>query len=147
MFPGLASESNLRGILELCLASLVQHTEFLLENLPTNHPLLSTLLFTDPSVRHALGGMLEVGDSKWMETTGIPPHIDLYRKLDSQQKSIDALPDMLERRMERVLEEKGVAAGNITRELLRLEIRSMLEDVGLQRAQSIAPAHEDSTAT
>ncbi|OWZ03854.1 hypothetical protein PHMEG_00024346, partial [Phytophthora megakarya] len=69
---------------------------------------------------------------------------DLFRKLDNQQKSIDALPDTLEKCMEKVLEEKGVAAGNITRELLRLEIRSMLQDVGLQRAQSIAPAPEDS---
>ncbi|OWZ12508.1 hypothetical protein PHMEG_00014316 [Phytophthora megakarya] len=121
--------------------------EFLLDNLPLNHPLLSTLLFTNPSVQHDLREKLESGDSKWMEAPGIPPHIDLFRKLDDQQKSIDALPGILEKRMEKVLEEKSVAAGNITREFLRLKIRSILQDVGLQRAQSIEPAHEDSRET
>ncbi|ETL44155.1 hypothetical protein L916_05480 [Phytophthora nicotianae] len=35
--------------------------------------------------------------------------------------------------MEHVLESKGVAAGNITRELLREEIHNLLAEVGLQR--------------
>lgn len=56
-------------------------------------------------------------------------------KLEIQQKSIDALPGMLEQRMEEVLERKGVAAGNITRDLLRDEIRALLQDVGLQRSK------------
>ncbi|ETM46720.1 hypothetical protein L914_08435 [Phytophthora nicotianae] len=72
-----------------------------------------------------------------MPPTGIPPYIELYQKLDRQQQSVDELPSRLEERMERVLEKKGVAAGNITREMLRVEIRSLLNEVGLQRSMRV----------
>ncbi|OWZ09618.1 hypothetical protein PHMEG_00017649 [Phytophthora megakarya] len=68
MFPRLANETNLAGIMELCLASLVHHSDYFLDNLPINHPL-------------------------------------------------------------------GKAAGNITRDLLRDEIRALLQDMGLQSSQ------------
>ncbi|ETM50477.1 hypothetical protein L914_05490 [Phytophthora nicotianae] len=42
--------------------------------------------------------------------------------------------------MEHVLESKGVAAGNITRELLREEIHNLLAEVGLQRNLPIRDA-------
>ncbi|KAJ8561879.1 hypothetical protein ON010_g7799 [Phytophthora cinnamomi] len=92
MFPGLVSELNLHGILR---------------NLPINHPLLSSTIFTNPSVLVELRSQLESGDSKWMEASGILPHIELYKKLDNQQKVI-AFPDDLEQRVEKVLEKKGV---------------------------------------
>jgi hypothetical protein len=133
MFPSLADEPNLSKILELCLASLVLHADFLLEKLPSNHELLSTFIFTNPNALTELRGKLENDELTRMHATGIPPHIELYRKLDMQQKSIDALPELLEERMEQVLEKKGVAAGNITRELLREEIRSLMVDAGMQQ--------------
>ncbi|EGZ22179.1 hypothetical protein PHYSODRAFT_422537, partial [Phytophthora sojae] len=75
MFPGLVDELNLSDILRLCLASLVQHAGFLVNHLPTNHPLLSTFVFTNPTVLNNLRSKLEVGESRWMEPSGIPPHI------------------------------------------------------------------------
>ncbi|EGZ25211.1 hypothetical protein PHYSODRAFT_486064, partial [Phytophthora sojae] len=86
-----------------CLASLVHQANFVLDCLPINHPLLVSTIFTNPSV---LDDLREHGDSKWMEGTGIPPHIELYKKLHNQQKEIDALPGILEQRMEKVLERK-----------------------------------------
>ncbi|ETL40315.1 hypothetical protein L916_08476 [Phytophthora nicotianae] len=71
-----------------------------------------------------------------MPPTDIPPYIELYQKLDRQQESVDELTSRLEERMERVLEKKGVAAGNITREMLREEIHSFLNEVGLQRSMA-----------
>ncbi|EGZ13038.1 hypothetical protein PHYSODRAFT_514739, partial [Phytophthora sojae] len=124
MFPVLSREANMAGILRLCLASLVHHAEYLQQHLPATHALLSTHLFTSPTVLRTLEGQLVAGESLWMRPTGIPPYIELYKKLDQQQRSIDELPGKLEQRMEHVLEKKGVAAGNITRELLREEIRS-----------------------
>jgi len=106
MFPGLALENNLSSILRLCLASLVHHASFLIETLPHNHPLLSTHIFANPGVLPGLGSRLEAGDSSWMEPTGIPPHITLFKKLDQQQNLISTLPDMLEKIMEHVLEKK-----------------------------------------
>ncbi|KUG01951.1 hypothetical protein AM587_10001959 [Phytophthora nicotianae] len=138
VFPSLADEPNLNGILQLCLASLVFHREYLQQNMPTNHPLLSTIVFTSVSVFHSLQEQLQLGDSSWMHPTGIPPYIELYKKLDKQQQSIDLLPDKLEQRMEAILEKKGVAAGNITRDLLHEEIRALLEEVGLQKEKPAA---------
>ncbi|EGZ04699.1 hypothetical protein PHYSODRAFT_535844, partial [Phytophthora sojae] len=59
-----------------CLASLVHQADFLLDCLPINHPLLVSTILTNPSV---LDDLREHGDSKWMEGTGIPPHIELYK--------------------------------------------------------------------
>ncbi|OWZ08853.1 LOW QUALITY PROTEIN: hypothetical protein PHMEG_00018539 [Phytophthora megakarya] len=83
---------------------------------------------------------LEYSETSWMKASGIPPHIELYKKIDKQQQSIDALPSMLEKRMENVLERKGVAAGNITQELLRSEKESLLKDIGLHRSNETEPA-------
>ncbi|OWZ16684.1 hypothetical protein PHMEG_0009481 [Phytophthora megakarya] len=104
MFPGLASKINLRGILRLCPASFVYHAEYLMATFPSEHPLLSTLLFAKPTFLQDLRLKLECSETSWMKASGIPPHIELYKKLDKQQQSIDALPSMLEKHMENVLE-------------------------------------------
>lgn len=132
MFPSLSGESNLSGILQSCLGSLAFHSENQREYLPANHPLLSILIFTNIIALSAVKQQLEHGESKWMQPTGIPPYNELYKRLVRQQESIDTLPDKLEERMEQVLEKKGVAAGNITRELLRSEIKALLVEVGLR---------------
>lgn len=75
---------------------------------------------------------LEDGTAERMQPTGIPPYIELHKKLDKQQQSIYTLLSILEQRMEQVLERKSVAAGNITRQMLRDEIQSLLAEVGLR---------------
>lgn len=92
MFPGLAEDLNLSGVLRLSLASLVYHAEYLRQHLPLNHPLLSTHIFVNPGVLDELKGMLEIRESSSMQPSGIPPYIQLYKKLDRQQQSIDDLP-------------------------------------------------------
>ncbi|KAG6941530.1 hypothetical protein JG688_00018620 [Phytophthora aleatoria] len=137
MFPRMDEDKTFGRILQLCLASLVYHAEYFLDKLPSNHPL--TYIFTNASVLHDLRAKLEDGEPEWMQPTGIPPHIELYKKLDSQQRSIDALLSILEHRMEQVLERKGVVAGNITRQMLRDEIQSLLAEVGLRSTTTTDP--------
>ncbi|ETV76575.1 hypothetical protein H257_09574 [Aphanomyces astaci] len=50
MFPSLCSEIHLVPILQLILASLVYHRNFLIGSLPPHHALLSTSLFTNPDL-------------------------------------------------------------------------------------------------
>jgi len=88
MFPVLVGELILSDILRRCLASLVYHSEVLVDTLPSSHPLLSTLIFTNPIVLNDLRSKLVVGGSQRMQPSGIPPYIELCRKLDNQQKSI-----------------------------------------------------------
>lgn len=68
--------------------------------------------------------------------TGIPPHVELYKKIDKMQLSIDQLPPVLLEGMSKVLEEKGVAAGNITKQILEDMIKGLLETVGLARGNT-----------
>ena len=64
-----------------------------------------------------------------MRETGIPPHVEIYKQ---QQRTLDAvqrLPSTLMDGMAALIEDKGVGAGNITKELLRDTIRSLIAEV------------------
>ncbi|OWZ07300.1 hypothetical protein PHMEG_00020321 [Phytophthora megakarya] len=115
MLPFIADESNLSGILGLCLASLVQHAHILISTLPSTYELLSASVFTNPNILNELRAKMQV--------------------------SIDTLPNVLEQRMGKVLEEKGVAAENITRAILCEEIKFLI----LQRTPIPVVANISST--
>jgi hypothetical protein len=59
----------------------------------------------------------------------------LYKKLDNIQNSIDRLPPVLIQGVGTLLEEKGVAAGNITVQLLEDTMKKLFMTVGLSNAQ------------
>lgn len=131
MFPAMASDANLLPILRLCLASLVYHTDYLRTKLPANHHLLATPLFRDPTASGRLRLEVITNDSRWMRASGIPPHIALYKQLQQSNETIARLPDVLLSGFARVLDEKGAAAGNITRSTLEEIIRGLLAEAGL----------------
>ncbi|GMF44141.1 unnamed protein product [Phytophthora fragariaefolia] len=70
-----------------------------------------------------------------MNSTGIPPHVALYKQLEGVQQSIDNLPPVLLDGMSTLIEKKGVAAGNITRDLLETTIESLIAHAGLAHTQ------------
>ena len=137
MFPELSKEKHLRPMLLMCLASLVFHSDYLVQNLKNNHPLLSTLIFCNNTAMSQLKNRVIVSDSKWMRATGIPPHVELYRQQQQTLTAIEALPDIVTGRISRLIEEKGVSAGNITKEVLREMLQEALEQTV---PQTTAPA-------
>ncbi|KAG2879841.1 hypothetical protein PC119_g19780 [Phytophthora cactorum] len=70
-----------------------------------------------------------------MKATGIPPHVELYKQLLQVQASIDKLPPVILQGISNLIEEKGVAAGNITKQMLETTIESLLERVGLAHTE------------
>ncbi|KAG6971862.1 hypothetical protein JG687_00001808 [Phytophthora cactorum] len=114
MFPDLKDTSTLQDILKLCIASL-------------SHPLLSSNLFRHPKVITQLRSQLVGEAASWMKPTGIPPHVELYKQLKCLQSSIDNLPPVLLGGMSNLIEEKGVAAGNITKDMLESTIEILLK--------------------
>ncbi|KAJ8542691.1 hypothetical protein ON010_g12119 [Phytophthora cinnamomi] len=138
MFLALHTTSTLQDILNLCVASLVYHASYLGETFPASHPLLSTYLFRHGDELSQLRCQLEVGTSSWMNPTGIPPHVELYKQLHAMQSSIDNLPPVLLEGISNVIEEKGVAAGNIAKEQLESTIDKLLARAGM--AHPSAPA-------
>ncbi|KAG2763952.1 hypothetical protein Pcac1_g24459 [Phytophthora cactorum] len=136
MFPDLKDTSTLQDILKLCIASLVHHHNNLKEILPTSHPLLSSNLFRHPKVITQLRSQLVGEAASWMKPTGIPPHVELYKQLKCLQSSIDNLPPVLLGGMSNLIEEKGVAAGNITKDMLESTIEILLKRVGISKPSS-----------
>jgi hypothetical protein len=138
MFPALYGVINLQDILKLCLASLVYHSQYLAEILPSDHQLNFTYITRNPDQMNHLGQQLASDSSTWMIPTGIPPHIELYQKIDKLQNSVDELRPSLLEGMGSLLEEKGIAAGNITKDVLEDTIKRVLTQVGLNRPVSSA---------
>ena len=66
-----------------------------------------------------LQSILIVGfESPVMRPSGISPHVELFRKLDKNYNSILSLPGIILEGVGKILEEKGIQAGNVTREFL-----------------------------
>ncbi|KAJ8556784.1 hypothetical protein ON010_g9179 [Phytophthora cinnamomi] len=150
-FHRLHKISGLSAILKLCIASLVKHSVFLRKTLPQSHPLSFTSLFRNDAMLSGLSGILAADAKTWMTPTGIPPHVDIYKHLQGVEQSIDNLPPVLIDGMSELIESKGVAVGNITRDVLESTIESALERAGLAHAQAEAsqissPESRSSTA-
>jgi hypothetical protein len=77
----------------------------------------------------ALFAEVIVAESPWMQATGIPPHVEIYKQQKKILKCLDQLPLTLVDHISNLLDEKGVASGNITKELLRDTIKSLILDV------------------
>ncbi|KAH9106378.1 hypothetical protein LEN26_008773 [Aphanomyces euteiches] len=67
-------------------------------------------------------------DSTVVKPTGIPPHVSLYACIGESQNAIEALPDIIVDRIGNLIEEKGVAAGNITHTLLKSTIADIIRE-------------------
>ena len=107
MFPTLYEVPHLQGVLKLVLASLVYHYEFITENM-RGHAILSTPLFCNPGMRLYLQSILISGfESAVLRPSGIPPHVELFRKLDKNYKSIISLPQIILQGVGKILEDKG----------------------------------------
>ena len=128
VFPGLANDEQLQGVLAYCLAALVHHHDLFTTKMP-NHPLMSTVLFTHGSMYNLLTPLVNISfESDVIKATGIPPHVELYRQLTKNHNAIVALPNQVAERVKEVIEEKGVAAGNITKDLLQTMLDNSLQN-------------------
>jgi hypothetical protein len=79
----------------LCLASLSHHHDYLLDRLPSTHPLRVNYLFCNPNAQSTLKMQLARGDDTQMRATGIPPHVELYRQQQKIQKAVEQMPSLL----------------------------------------------------
>ncbi|KAF0713999.1 hypothetical protein AaE_011663 [Aphanomyces astaci] len=119
MFPRVCHLSHMIGVLRLVLASLVFHSEYLAAALPSSHALLQTALFCSVNTRESLMTNLAVPNSvTTLRSTGIPPHIEIYKKLEANHASILAIPSAVLGGVTQILEERGAMAAHITKDVL-----------------------------
>ncbi|KAH9064658.1 hypothetical protein Ae201684P_003446 [Aphanomyces euteiches] len=129
MFPSLFRVPDLAQVLQLCLASLVYHRQFVVNLLPQRHPLLSTAIFRDNDMFSNLFALVRT-DSQVVHATGIPPHVELHVSIMKNYEALTQMPLLLGERIEEILEKHGVAAGHITQDILRTTIENALRSFG-----------------
>jgi hypothetical protein len=140
MFPMLRCQAQLIDVLRLCLASLVYHACELKKMLPSKHPLLGTFIFREPNVLIRLGELVTISDSDFI-------HVQLYKQQQLTHDAVERLPSILLSKMENLIEEKGVCAGNITHDLLKTTIRDLVRDLGLGLSFSTTPEPDSTLAS
>ena len=130
MFPALSTVPQLSSILYLLLASLVYHFDFLHSTLPADHAFRFTPLFTDKDLLSSLRNVLVSGyESPYLVATGIPPHVEVYKLLEKNERSISKMPTLIMNGIAQVIEDKGVKAGHITRDILESVLKSALSKI------------------
>ena len=136
-FPG--APVALNRTLEMCLASLVYHHDFLQRTLPPSHKLFSTALFTDTAMLGRLQNLVvcQLPDRTTMRATGIPPHITILTKMASLETKMDAVPQLVAQVIEgvtQVLEDRAIGAGTVTRDGLHDMLKDILSQAGVYDA-------------
>ena len=61
--------------------------------------------------------------------TGIPPYTELAKRLTTLENKVDALCPKILEGCSKLMDEKGVAAGNISKNMLETLIRKLIRDV------------------
>ena len=137
-FPSVRNISHLEPVKQFCYCSLLYHKKFLQDNVPQNCRLLQSNFFRSHS---QYGGSILTGiKSIALSSSGVPPHVQTWLKQDATDNLIreirhDMPKELLDGFGDK-LREEGVAAGNVTRELLRETISaSMREVLQAQREQ------------
>ncbi|DBA05028.1 TPA: hypothetical protein N0F65_000716 [Lagenidium giganteum] len=145
-FPGLPAPAALIG--EYALASLVYHSEFLTETLPSAHPLLETPIFRQIALLSTLRSFVQCGatSDRNIVPTGIPPHVTILQELahlrqtverqqDQQVASNESLVKRVVDGVTNVIEERECHNGVPTCDRLAATVMRCLRDAGVLRRE------------
>lgn len=128
-FPSI-NDLRLNEILSHCLASVLYHLDFLNKHLPKTAGFRSSLILSDSDNVERLTDAIIVGSrSEYMSATGIPPYILILMKLFGIEVRLEDFPEELAKIIEKILQDNGAAAANVTPELIFSTI-----DQGMKRA-------------
>ena len=136
---------NMHQVAEFTLASVVFHREYLVNNLPQNHLLFYTPLFTNWRRMKELSNLVDCHLPKAndvLKATGVPPHIMQLNKIKEISDNISKIIPAIEKSTKdaiaglvNVLEERAIGANTVTYEGLSKSINntltSVLKDTGL----------------
>ena len=133
--------SCLHQVAEFALASVVFHSEYLRCNLPEDHPIFNTSLFSEWSILSELKRKVMCGiDSPYLKATGIPPHIYLTKEIHHLRAIIKKNSQLVENLGEnvasQVMEQIQEARGGMSISTLKETLALCLEEYGMFRHES-----------
>lgn len=129
---------NLVPILELCLASLLYHREYLRSTLAAVHQLFRSPLFADPSFDNLVGSVQCVlpSSTSRFQASGVPTLTTVLIQLKEQRDEISsilprlrAMPEEIVEKLDRVLEDKAIGYGQVTYQGLEDRLREVLSSM------------------
>lgn len=134
--------AGMEYILEMCVASLVYHANFLVDKLPKNHPVLLSALFMQghsllPSLKAKVA--CSVGQSTRMRSTGLNAEAIILRRIEQIETGLSevnttlrSLPDAMRTAIADELEKRAVESGTITRQFMAEQFQ-MTQQNGIDR--------------
>lgn len=150
-FPRLPTQ--LSGVAEHALASVVFHHDFLLRVLPANHPLLGTVLFTTAGLLHELSSRVccEIpSTTSRMTATGLPPHIAILQNFATLRDEVQELRQAQTSSCEtiikgvlRALDTHELSSSTVTASQLRQEIDENNERLVRMLTEHVGPRQVD----
>ena len=139
MFPN--SPSALRYVLEFALASIVHHSEFLLNTLDSGHPIFQTPIFASTTLMDDLKQLVHCGletPAAMLRATGIPPHVALLKQMSELSAQTEQTVNHIDHSASKVvddvvneLDRRAIGGGSITANGLREAIMECLNSSGL----------------
>jgi hypothetical protein len=171
-----AKEHSVKGILLLCLASMVHHSDFLKSYVAKDlrHPFsLIPILNNDDLLGKLKKALATADDDDTMRPTGIPPHVRQLRMLQEVVKKINEVHvlqlleiQQIKEVVRQAIEENDIRAGNVTlpalvermeerhkeemeaiKQTIEKTLETRFEDYGLKRREPAAAETSASTAT
>jgi len=144
-FTGVSAE--LRRVLTMTTASVFYHMEWLENNLPASHPLLSTPVFR-LAYQRPISSMVEChtwkpGDA--IQATGIPPHVSILLQMKSLNQALTQMPDRISAMLDQRVDGEGAFLRNASSEQVKHLISEAVREVIDNHNQRI-PAPEDEGA-
>ena len=140
-FPNAPVE--LVGVMQMCVASVLYHREYLREKLPAHHPVFLSPLFADRNIGEKLCSLIVCGLPKptyRIQPTGIPVLTTVLMKIHDLDGSVNKLAPAIETLAPRIvdgintlLEQKAVGYDTVTRSGLKDMLAGVLEESGLLR--------------
>ena len=107
-FPTL--DQSIYNVGKFALASLVHHSEYLREVLPSNHILFETILFRNSELMNALKETVIHGHATCLDdlvATGVPPDVFIHTAIQYIPRNVD-----------NILQERSIAANQVTPEFV-----------------------------
>jgi hypothetical protein len=133
--------AGMDNVLEYVLASVVYHSRFLREHLPTSHLLFSSTLFRSSTALSSLSNIVQcrlarADDS--IRPTGIPPHVTALNRLQVMTEKIaeivpelNNIPSTVVEGVMAELESRAIGAGTVTRSGLKDLLNDCLSEAGV----------------
>ena len=92
----LENHLSTRSILSLCLASIVDHSEFKKNRNNRGHPLETIFIFQDESLLQELKLLVSTQEYEVMKPTGIPPHVNQMVAIQEMHDSLHSVIEKFE---------------------------------------------------